>query len=177
MKQQGVLLLFFFGYFIGFAQNQGTNSNSSESYKIIRSSLASSGSSNTISTNDGIYNVSASIGQSSVIGTSSNEGYVLRQGYQQLSILSDKTKLPGDNKLNTIIYPNPFQQSISVSFNEQITNDIFIDVFNVNGRLVFSKKFPPSQLLKLRLGNISNGTYVIKVASNGKQFSAKLIKN
>jgi Secretion system C-terminal sorting domain len=161
---------------IGYAQNTNTSSNNTESYLIIRSSIGLSGSSNTITTNNGRYIVSQSIGQSSVIGTHSNNGYILRQGYQQPSILSVIPQSLDDKNLKASIYPNPFQQIVTISFSELMIDDVSIIVFDINGRLILSQKHPPSQLIKLSFNEISSGNYLIKISSNGKQFSAKLIK-
>jgi Secretion system C-terminal sorting domain len=162
--------------YIGYAQNTNTSKNNTGLYVIIRSSTGIGGSSNTIITNSGRYIVSQSIGQSSTIGTSSNAGYTLRQGYQQPAISIDIITLPEDNKLNVTIYPNPFEQIVAISFSELMINDVSIIVFDINGRLILSQKHPPSQLIKLPLKEISSGAYLIKVSSNGKQFNAKLIK-
>lgn len=176
MKQLTLMLLFSVVFSTSYAQNTTTPTNNIESYAIIRSTIGISGSSKTITTNNGLYIVSQSIGQTSVIGTHTNNSYTIRQGYQQPSILADIIQLPGDNKLKATIYPNPFQQSIFISFNELILNDISIIVFDLNGKIIFSQKFPASQFIELTLDGISNGIYVIEVSSTSKQFSAKLIK-
>lgn len=165
-----------FCFCFGHSQISSTESETEMSYSIIRSNLGISGSSNTITTNNGRYIVSQSIGQSSVIGTYINEGYTIRQGYQQPAISIDIIPLPSDNKLNAAIYPNPFQQIVTISFSELMTDDVSIIVFDINGRLILSQKHPPSQLIKLAFDDISSGTYLIKVSSNGKQFNAQLIK-
>ena len=134
------------------------------------------GSSKTITTNKGNYIVSQSIGQSSVIGTSFNKGYHLSQGYQQASFKIDIIPDTSNNNLGAMVYPNPFEQSVSVSFSEEILNVIDVVVFDIHNRLIYSKKFQPSPSIQLMLGDVSMGTYVLKVTSNGKIFNAKLIK-
>ena len=161
---------------IGYAQNINTSNNTSKSYTIIRSSTGIVGSSKTITTNNGRYIVSQSIGQSSPIGTSANGGYILRQGYQQPSINTNVLPTFLDNNLKAIIFPNPFEQMVTISFSELMLNNVSIKVFDINGRLVLSQKHPPSQLIKLALNEISSGAYLIEVLSNGKQFNTKLIK-
>ena len=150
---------------------------SSKSYSIVRSNLGISGSSKIITTSKGKYTVSQSIGQSSVIGTYTNNGYYLRQGYQQPI---DKIKVEkadfANNDLSATVYPNPFEQSVSISFTEDMESEISVLVFNVAGKLIFSKKYLPSKIIDLNLNQISNGSYLLKVRSNNKLFNAKLIK-
>jgi hypothetical protein len=159
------------------AQDKTTSSSKSETPRIVRSNLGMSGSTNNIVTKKGTYNVSQSIGQSSVIGTSFNNGYYLRQGYQQpinnISVIQD---FDSNNDLIAKIYPNPFEQSVSISFSETVKEDIDVTVFDAIGKQVYSKKFTPAQFIQLQLESISSGTYFLKATSNNKQFNAKLLK-
>jgi hypothetical protein len=149
----------------------------SKTYSIIRSNLGTSGSSKVITTNKGKYSVSQSIGQSSVIGTSSNNGYYLRQGYQQPLNSVKVISLSKNNDLTATVYPNPFDESVSISFNEDIENDIAVSVFDIAGKLIYIQKFSPAQRIELNLNDISSGSYLLKVLSSKKRFNAKLIKN
>lgn len=144
-------------------------------YRIIRSNIGSSGSSHTVSTSRGTYHLSQSIGQSSVIGTHFNSGYYLRQGYQQPDT---KARLinNSDVNLHATIYPNPFSQGLFISLSEEMRTDIFIMVFDVNGRVIYNQKFAPTQKIELQLGDISSGSYFLKVTSENKYFNTKLIK-
>lgn len=144
-------------------------------YSIMRFSLGSSGSSNTVVTSKGTFNVSHSTGQGSVIGTHYNHGYYLRQGYQQpLSKIKMVEVL--DYDLTAKIYPNPFTDGITISFSDTMTTDIEVLIFDINGKLIHSREFSPAQNLQLHTNDISNGTYFLKVVSKGKHFNAKLIK-
>lgn len=158
------------------AQNTTAKLEETKSYSIIRSNLGVGGSSNTVTTYRGTYSVSHSIGQSSVIGTHKKNGYYLRQGYQQPLIKIKVVEAFSNNDLSAKIYPNPFEQYISISFSEAMENDISVFVFDVNGKLVYSRKFQPSQNVQLNLEGITVGNYILKTVANGKSFRAKLIK-
>ncbi|GAA4955655.1 T9SS type A sorting domain-containing protein [Algibacter agarivorans] len=158
------------------AQDTTAKLEGAKSYSIKRSNLGVGGSSNTVTTKSGTYSVSHSIGQSSVIGTHYKNGYYLRQGYQQPLNKIKVVEEFSNNDLLANIYPNPFEQFISISFNEDIVDDISILVFDVNGKLVYSRKFQPSQKIQLNLEGISNGNYILKASSKAKSFNAKLIK-
>jgi len=165
-----IFISLLFVYSIVFSQEE------SLSFSIGRSNIGMGGSTKIISSNNTTYYINQSIGQSSVIGTSSNEEYTLRQGYQQTSNYVVKIQGLEDSLLNASIYPNPFQQSIFISFYESISNDIQVTLFDISGSLIFSRKYPPSQLIRLNVNDISNGSYIINVSSSKKKISAKLIK-
>lgn len=155
---------------------QAQENNASKAYAIASSSLGASGSSNSVTTSKGKYFISQSVGQSSVIGTSSKGGYYLRQGYQQPP---SKIKIVNEfdnNSIQATVYPNPFEQSVSISFNDIIKNEISVTVFDVSGKLVYSKTFTEAQYIEVHLENISQGTYILKATSNNKLFNTKLIK-
>ena len=135
------------------------------SYTISRSTISMGGSSKMISTNNTTYNISQSIGQSSVIGTSSGNGYTLRQGYQQPSIYTIKIQVSKDDLLKAAIYPNPFQQSIFISFSEHISNDIKVFLFDVSGSLIFSQEYPVYVIISFsawftRVAKINSGDII-----------------
>lgn len=152
------------------------NTTESHSYFIKRSSLGIGGSSHSIVTKKGTYFVSQSIGQSSVIGTFSNNGYYLRQGYQQPAAKIKVSPILSSNNLLANVYPNPFEQSVSISFSQSMKKDISVLVFDLIGKLVYTKTFTPSQHIEIQFDDISSGTYLLKVLSNNKIFHSKLIK-
>ncbi len=157
-----------------FVQEFQAQSNSG--YRILRSNLGSAGSSKTIETSKGSYNVSQSIGQSSVIGTHSNNGYYLRQGYQQPmtnKIVVDKEV---DRNLKAKVYPNPFINVVVISFSDTMFKDITVMVFDINGKTIHSQEFLPLQEVELRINDIDSGIYLLKVISGHKHFHTKLIK-
>lgn len=173
-----ILVLFLLCFVVSTqAQNGKSDSNKSKSYRILSSNVGTSGSSNTVTTAKGTYYVSQSIGQGSVIGASYNNGYYLVQGYQQAT---NKIKVVKDfkstNDLAATVYPNPFEQSVSISFSDTVEKDISVQVFDVSGKLIYSKTFIPAQSIKLNLDAISSGTYLLKASSNKKLFSAKILK-
>lgn len=146
-------------------------------YAIISSNLGSSGSSKIITSSKGNYAVSQSVGQSSVIGTYSNKGYSLRQGYQQpLNKIKIVKEVFKNNDLTATVFPNPFEQSVFVSFDEDIEKEILVSVFDVAGKQIYHREFKPLQRIELNLNNLQVGTYILKVLSNSKLFNSKLVK-
>jgi hypothetical protein len=145
-------------------------------YTIIRSTMGVSGLSKTILTSKGSYIVSQSIGQSSVIGTFNNNGYTVSQGFQQPFISARIVQPPTENNLKVTLYPNPFRRSINISFDDPITNDIFVILSDMMGRIIFSQKFPASQLIYMPLAYIPDGIYIIKINTENKVFISNIIK-
>lgn len=145
-------------------------------YRIIRSSLGIGGASKSILTSKGQYTLRQSIGQTSVIGTHINNGYYLIQGYQQ-SVNTKKTiQKSSHNNLEARVYPNPFDTKVHIAFKDAMTKDVSVLVYDVSGKLIYSKAFSPSKYIELDLKHFSTGTYFLKALSNEKLFNAKLIK-
>ena len=144
-------------------------------YRIIRSSLGSSGSSQNVITSNGTYKVSQSIGQASVIGTHYSNGYYLRQGYQQ-PLTTIKVSKETSYNLEAKVYPNPFKDTVTIAFNSLMSNNISIMMFDLKGRLIHSQEYQPAQVINLKIGDISTGTYFLKVISGKNYLNSKLIK-
>lgn len=108
-----------------------------QSSPLIRSTSGISGSSETIYTGTNTYIIQQSIGQTSAIGTFKSNDYTFRQGFIQpnvMAVIKDKN-IPLILKIT--IYPNPFEKDISLSFNEEIKDEVIITVFDITGRLIF----------------------------------------
>ncbi len=165
------LLILSMLFVLGHTFSQGENKIPS----IKSSTLGMGGSSKMISTNNKTYYVSQSIGQSSVIGTKINRNYKLLQGYQ-IGSISVNMVATVENVLKATIYPNPFEESIHISFDDVIKEQITIRVFDMTGREIMAKKYPPEQTLNIQLNYISVGIYNLIVNTNNKQFAAKIIK-
>lgn len=143
---------------------------------IARSTVGSAGSTVTVVANNKTYFVSQSIGQASIIGTSTSNGYTIRQGFQQppSSIIISKP-LPG-NGLSANIYPNPFSQSVQVALESKVNQNVTIVMHDLTGRIILNRNYAPSQLIELSLKDIANGDYIISVLTGQKRFTTSIIK-
>lgn len=174
VKERFVSKTFLFMLLVVCFVQQFQAQNSSQ-YRIISSNLGSSGSSQTVETSKGRYYISQSIGQASVIGTHYNNGYYIRQGYQQ-PYNKVKAVKDLDIELRAKVYPNPFSQMLFISFSDTMINDISVRIFDIEARVIHAQEFLPTQKVELQLQDISSGTYFLKVASGKKRFNTKLIK-
>ena len=175
MKKLIFLALFYF-----LAANciaQGTINTNVNSKYLIRSTVGINGLSKTLNTNKETFFIQQSIGQASVIGTYSKNDYTIRQGFLQpintIKILPVNTE---EENLNLVLYPNPFHQSLNISINEYITNDLFIVIYNISGSIVFSKKYAASQQINIPLNYLPKGDYFLKITTEDKKLVSKLIK-
>ncbi len=134
--------------------------------------ISSQGSTST--TSEGIV-VTQSIGQQSITGNSEVAGLVYGQGFQQ----SIWTRLVNSNDQNFMAeyYPNPFFDQVTFKFTNMSDEIITIDIFDVAGKQVFSKrKNVVEDKLILQLGSLSGGAYLVRLYNEKKTFYTKLIK-
>jgi hypothetical protein len=171
MKQQLLLVSALFLVCIQFTEAQNTTS----AY-LARATTGAAGSSENVTINNKAYIVQQSIGQASVIGTFSDENYTFRQGFIQPNVFAKIIDLAILLSLDAIIYPNPFVESVTISFSEQITDRVEVAVFDILGRLVFSKSYTANQKVNVEFNNLSVADYILKVTANKKQFIKKIIK-
>ena len=114
------------------------------------------------------------VGQQSVTGTSSN-GYIVQQGFQQ----SNWGKILEQNTISvtTTAFPNPFVNEINFSFSTSPGEKISAYVFDILGRLVYSKEVKnENNSIKLNLLQLSTAEYLVKLSSDKFVYSAKIIK-
>jgi len=146
------------------------------SQSIIRSTTSAAGSSQSVTFNSKSYFVSQSIGQTSVIGTSTKNGYTIRQGFQQPphSLKIGQPQLHSD--LMATIYPNPFKQLVHIFFKEKIDDQVSVIMHDVAGRIILLETYEASQLITLPLAHIASGIYILSIAAKNKHLTSSLIK-
>jgi len=142
-----------------------------------RSTLGMSGSSSKVVVGDVEYYVSSSVGQRSVIGTISKDGYTMRQGFQQPPIRVLALPANEEGSLQTSIYPNPVSNFVTVSFGEVIESEILSILYDIQGREISTMIHPPTQTFQLDMSSLAAGTYLLKIRVKGDNFSTRLIKN
>jgi len=140
-----------------------------------RATLGNSGYSTQITNSKNTYYISQSVGQNSVIGTFKNNGYTIRQGFQQPLLFLEKISQV-ELEFSASVFPNPVDKIISVVINEELTTDLGISIYDILGKLQYNefKKAPPK--FDLDLSFLSSGTYFMTLFANGKNQQYKLIK-
>lgn len=77
-------------------------------------------------------------------------------------------------KLNTVVYPNPFKNNLSLSFTN-CTKDTWIAIISPLGELIMQQKVTSSNLM-LDMSNYSNGIYYLTIKNGVGQDVIKVIK-
>ncbi|WP_372793990.1 T9SS type A sorting domain-containing protein [Lutibacter sp.] len=143
--------------------------------EIMRSTLGISGSSSLVSSGSKHYFVQQSVGQTSVIGKFQSNGMILRQGFIQPPMLSSKV-IPEETNLEAIIYPNPVNNEVNITFKEAVKEIVYIQIFDLLGRSVYTKEMNPAQQLNINLSFLASAQYLFLINTGEKQFKANLIK-
>ena len=76
---------------------------------------------------------------------------------------------------NFEFYPNPTTNQITLKVDNQLLGSVYT-IYDTIGKSVLNGEIS-SELNVIDLGNLSNGVYIIEVASEGKYFKNKFIKN
>ena len=76
---------------------------------------------------------------------------------------------------NFEFYPNPSTNQITIKVDNELLGSVYT-IYDTIGKSVLKGKIS-SELNVIDLGNLSNGVYIIEVASEGKYFKNKFIKN
>ncbi|MEO0312128.1 MAG: Secretion system C-terminal sorting domain [Bacteroidota bacterium] len=75
------------------------------------------------------------------------------------------------------LFPNPVNNALIVQQKSKQVEKVFISVFDLAGKLLFSfEKKEDVRAFTINTGNLSNGSYYLKIESNGmNSFYAKFV--
>lgn len=147
----------------------------SQAPKMLRSSLNISGSSKSIVLNGDKYFYQQSVGQDGIIGLNQSSPLALRQGFIQ-PLYANSPRLKDKNSLKVLVYPNPVNDYVRMTFSDVITDDIVITIHNSWGKVVGNSSYEAAQELLINLNELPIGLYILKINSGNKISSVKLIK-
>lgn len=123
---------------------------------------------------DGLV-VTQTIGQQSLIGTSSNN-YVVMQGFQQ-SVWGKYISSNLSNDIKTTTYPNPFIETVSFEFSRPIIEVINVNVFDISGHLILEQKIKPNNnILTIHLPSLPSSEYLVRLNAHNFSYYTKIIK-
>ena len=90
--------------------------------------------------------------------------------------LSKSTGLvDAQNQIELQTYPNPTNDEVRIRFGENKIDQARIDLLNMKGQLVNQKVTPTKGDVRLNMNGLTNGTYIIRVAANGKTLATQRI--
>ena len=121
--------------------------------------------------------VSQTIGQQSVTGNYTKNGYTYGQGYQQRLWGKYIKSNPANPSITTITYPNPFIETVNFQFSQPITDAITITVFDIRGRLIFQQeKRANESLLTVDLPQLASSNYLVRLAATNYIYYTQILK-
>jgi hypothetical protein len=138
------------------------------------STLNNGGSSDIITIDSRKYYFQQSIGQSGLIGLSGRDNLMVRQGFIQPMAAPERPLLEG--VLRVEVYPNPFSSYIMLSFPEKISDAVYVTMYDLNGRIVYLKKFPAAGEINLDVSELACSIYFMRVNTTKRSFYSKVIK-
>lgn len=119
--------------------------------------------------------ITQTIGQQSIIGTSSNN-YVVMQGFQQ-SVWGRYISSNLSDGITATTYPNPFVQTVNLEFSKPIFDFINVNVFDISGHLIYEeKKKANNNILTIDLPLLPSGEYLVRLNATNFNFFTKIIK-
>jgi WD40 repeat protein len=121
----------------------------------------------------GYYLKHVDISKSKTYLVSSSGDVILYKIYPE-TIIFEKTL-----NIESLIYPNPLKDSISLSFYLPRQDNVSINLYRITGELIINikKQFYDSGQINetYYLGNLTNGSYLLKVESEGFNKTFKII--
>ena len=133
---------------------------------ITRSSINSFGG----TTVNGDLKISQSVGQSSLLETVKTEKIKLRQGFQQYDFSSNTS----NNSLAIIVYPNPTNKDITISFGDERISEYSYFLYDSQGRVCQFEKKKIAKQINLN-SSLSPGVYSIRITAENKTGVTSLI--
>jgi len=77
------------------------------------------------------------------------------------------------------VFPNPTSSVIRIAIEEQIGSPVYVDIYTISGKLVYSEKIDDvyglSGGVELSNSKLPNGVYVVKASSSDKLFVGKVL--
>lgn len=124
---------------------------------------------------NGMY-VSQTIGQQSVTGNSTKNGYTIGQGYQQ-SVWSKYIETNLSSEITTITYPNPFIQTVNFQFSRPINDVISVAIFDIRGRLIFQQEKKANEtILTIELQQLPAENYLVRLTGKNYTYYTRILK-
>ncbi|MFK8006077.1 MAG: T9SS type A sorting domain-containing protein [Saprospiraceae bacterium] len=149
--------------------------NTSLGQTMLKQTLGINGKSEFIYANNKSYFFQQSIGQASVINTFNANNHQLRQGFLQ-PIKAALINSGFDTTIDVLLYPNPFDETINLEFEEVLIDEIIITLHNIIGQQIHQEKFAPTENLTFQFHNLPIGTYILRGHMRSQTFALKIIK-
>ncbi len=84
-----------------------------------------------------------------------------------------------NNNETFVVYPNPTGNQAEISFNAYMTDDAVLNIMDITGRMVMSRKISPQKglnIIKLDIEHFTNGIYFVTFTNNYEVQKTKFVK-
>jgi hypothetical protein len=79
--------------------------------------------------------------------------------------------------MRPLVYPNPVQNTLFISTSGLNMEIVPVEIYDLAGKLIFSKAYKTGDnQLQIDLSNITNGFFILKIATTEKTYNFKIIK-
>ena len=97
-------------------------------------------------------------------------------GYEESTMISTQYLNLDGNKINRLtLFPNPASDFMKINYNNEIPNKY--NIYDVNGRLIYSKIIRNEYDLRVNTGVLEKGLYIISIELNHKLENLKFLVN
>ena len=145
------------------------------SQTIKHSTLSSAGGSDLVEVNGQSFHVAYSIGQQGIAGYSSLGGYSTRQGFIQPPDRSIATPVH-EAIFDAVVHPTPFTDFIHINIKNDLNSNIYVKIYDLSGRVVFSDVREVSNLISFDLSTLPSAQYILELVSGNYIFNHKILK-
>ncbi len=102
-----------------------------------------------------------------VVNNLGNDSISLGQGFNQINqTITLIETIEQEKGIN--VYPNPVTQILTVQINRDNLFDISIELYDIVGKKIIVKNNINTNIIKLDLNQITNGTYILKIFEKNK---------
>lgn len=127
---------------------------------------------------DNSISLSWTLGELVIATVESGSGdIVLTQGFQQSKLIIDAIQKNPELGVDVTVFPNPTSELININFSAPLDGETDIYLNSADGRLVYTSKLLPGDLLKqINLQQYPGGTYILRLQNGIRINIYKIIK-
>ena len=176
MKIKLLLCVFAFFSLYSFAQSLSENTGNPI---LLKSTITTAGSGNSLEVYDGKYTVLESIGQSGIVATTEFNATEIQQGFLtnvRSFEVNNATQPEFDQSIAVVISPNPFTEYIKIEFSVKTQHPVHLKIYDVNGKVFTYKTYPPTKSIIVPMKRYSIGSYLVRLVSGENKFVKKIFK-
>ena len=127
---------------------------------------------------DNTISLSWTLGELAITTVESGSGdIVLTQGFQQTMLVIDAIQKNPELDVEVTVFPNPTSELVNIRFAAPLDGDTDIFLHGADGRLVYTGKIVPGELLKqVNMHQHPGGTYILRIQNGIRINIYKIIK-